>query len=672
MNGRVIQGFFVGGRPRASVPLAQPKAVLQPPGPPAPAFVALATLVQARGRGDSFQVDPAQLGLVSGGGRMLPDAVRGRMEAALGADFTNVRIHVGPQAERIGAVAFTTGSDIYFAPGRFQPDTVQGQQLLGHELVHVVQQRAGRVRNPTGAGAAVVQDHLLEAEADRLGHRAATGSGATVQRVRATPAASLPGRAAARSFGLGPVPRPSVVQRAGDKVAFVAGTPAVETDKQLATRIGAIVAIEGQRKKGYKDQIEARKDLAIVSANRLDFADRKDARVKVLHQFHDEYTLSGWSVKNIVAQVRSELKAQVTVTMNSYNTCTMTSKATHAVLYSIVGGADRFGPETDGIYVKAGSTKEYVRDSAGLYVSRFVVRGCSRDQMQQLFTYKAISPRNTTLVIGNQKNKYNFGIRDKTDLISQSERAFLQQRDGSGGDQRMLSTTRNMTRKIFSNHGETFTDHAVIKIDLSKIPRAKIVDVHLEASHQYKTSLPNIEFNNSAGKELELYKYSAEKNREILLDEIPLAAVTQITVEEGVISMIEAKARYDLIFIAQEEQRKKLEEKAKQEEIKRKMLEEKARQEEEERRLAKVATKTKHVEQKKKLESLPDINTDKAADLVGDVAEKLGLKKKFNRETLIVAIADYASDKGIDLRSAQLGTKERNGIKSLYDQYMLT
>jgi hypothetical protein len=103
----------------------------------------------------------------------LPDAVRGKMEAALGADFANVRVHVGPQPERVGAIAFTIGSDIYFAPGRYQPETIEGQQLLGHELAHVVQQRAGRVRNPLGSGLAVVQDHALEAEADRMGQRAA-------------------------------------------------------------------------------------------------------------------------------------------------------------------------------------------------------------------------------------------------------------------------------------------------------------------------------------------------------------------------------------------------------------------------------------------------------------------------------------------------------------------
>jgi ribosomal protein S18 acetylase RimI-like enzyme len=173
MMGKVIQGFFVGGRARSPTPVPQPKAMPRPPGPPVPAFAGRPPMAQACGSDGSFQIDPGQLGLASGGGRPLPDAVRDKMEAALGADFSNVRVHVGPQAERIGAVAFTMGTDIYFAPGRFQPDTLQGRQLLGHELAHVVQQRQGRVRNPKGAGVAVVQDRALESEADRLGHRAA-------------------------------------------------------------------------------------------------------------------------------------------------------------------------------------------------------------------------------------------------------------------------------------------------------------------------------------------------------------------------------------------------------------------------------------------------------------------------------------------------------------------
>jgi hypothetical protein len=124
---------------------------------------------KADGASDAFLVNLPP----SHGGQPMPDAVRAKMESALGADFSDVRIHIGPQASSIGALAFTRGSDIYFAPGQYNPSSVQGQQILGHELQHVVQQRQGRVSNPFGAGVAVVQDRNLEAEADRMGWRAA-------------------------------------------------------------------------------------------------------------------------------------------------------------------------------------------------------------------------------------------------------------------------------------------------------------------------------------------------------------------------------------------------------------------------------------------------------------------------------------------------------------------
>jgi ribosomal protein S18 acetylase RimI-like enzyme len=166
----VPPSIAIAARPPARPPVA---FAARRSGPPVPAFAGQPAAVQRHNTGGAFAVDAGPLGLASGGGKSLPEAVRGKMEAALRADFSNVRVHVGPQAERIGAIAFTTGNDIYFAPGRYQPDTIQGQQLLGHELAHVVQQRAGRVRNRLSSGLAVVQDHALEAEADRLGRRAA-------------------------------------------------------------------------------------------------------------------------------------------------------------------------------------------------------------------------------------------------------------------------------------------------------------------------------------------------------------------------------------------------------------------------------------------------------------------------------------------------------------------
>lgn len=110
----------------------------------------------------------------SGGGGGLPDGVRTRMESVLKADFSDVNIHVGSQASDVGALAYTQGNDIHFAPGQYNPESPKGQELLGHELTHVVQQRQGRVK-PTGSvgGMPLNDDRSLESEADRMGSKAA-------------------------------------------------------------------------------------------------------------------------------------------------------------------------------------------------------------------------------------------------------------------------------------------------------------------------------------------------------------------------------------------------------------------------------------------------------------------------------------------------------------------
>jgi len=157
----IIQGLFVGGAPRTAVRLRQAS-----PARPA--------VAQARGANQIIPLEPGRLNLGGSVGQPLPETVRRTMEHLFNADFSDVRIHSGPQAHAIGAIAFTVGSSIYFAPGQYAPETPHGHQLLGHELTHVVQQRAGRVRNPHASGLTVVQDHALEAEADRMGARAAS------------------------------------------------------------------------------------------------------------------------------------------------------------------------------------------------------------------------------------------------------------------------------------------------------------------------------------------------------------------------------------------------------------------------------------------------------------------------------------------------------------------
>ncbi|MDP2329040.1 MAG: DUF4157 domain-containing protein [Dehalococcoidia bacterium] len=83
-----------------------------------------------------------------GGGRGIPENVRGKMESSFGADFSNVRVHSDGESQslnkKVGAKAFTTGSDIFFGKSGFNPASSSGQELLAHELTHVVQQGAAR------------------------------------------------------------------------------------------------------------------------------------------------------------------------------------------------------------------------------------------------------------------------------------------------------------------------------------------------------------------------------------------------------------------------------------------------------------------------------------------------------------------------------------------------
>lgn len=79
-----------------------------------------------------------------GSGQALPDNVKGQMEAGFGTDFSGVKIHTGPKSDDLNksmsARAFTTGSDIFFANGEYNPGSKGGQETLAHELTHVVQQ----------------------------------------------------------------------------------------------------------------------------------------------------------------------------------------------------------------------------------------------------------------------------------------------------------------------------------------------------------------------------------------------------------------------------------------------------------------------------------------------------------------------------------------------------
>ncbi|NES82756.1 MAG: DUF4157 domain-containing protein [Moorea sp. SIO2B7] len=87
------------------------------------------------------------LNRAKGGGSPLDHAFRAKVEPAMGADFSGVKVHTDNDADQLSksiqAKAFTTGNDIFFKKGEYEPGSQKGQELLAHELTHVVQQSSG-------------------------------------------------------------------------------------------------------------------------------------------------------------------------------------------------------------------------------------------------------------------------------------------------------------------------------------------------------------------------------------------------------------------------------------------------------------------------------------------------------------------------------------------------
>ncbi len=92
-------------------------------------------------------------------------------------NFSNVNIKKdSQQATDVGALALTQGDSVHFAPGQFKPETKKGQELIGHEFAHVVQQREGKVKANKQIGKFPINDNKdLEKQADEQGKKAADG-----------------------------------------------------------------------------------------------------------------------------------------------------------------------------------------------------------------------------------------------------------------------------------------------------------------------------------------------------------------------------------------------------------------------------------------------------------------------------------------------------------------
>lgn len=110
----------------------------------------------------------------SGSGSTLDEGVQQHLEQHLGADLSSVRIHTDGEADQlsrsVNAIAFTTGQDIFFSAGSYNPASTEGQHLIAHEVVHTVQQATGAVAGtPTVGGVSISNpSDPVEQEAERI------------------------------------------------------------------------------------------------------------------------------------------------------------------------------------------------------------------------------------------------------------------------------------------------------------------------------------------------------------------------------------------------------------------------------------------------------------------------------------------------------------------------
>ena len=133
--------------------------------------------------GDGLRYTSPVLAVVGkGGGQPLDPTARADMEARLGSDFSDVRIHTSDtaagSAAAISAKAYTVGNNVVFGQGSFDPASHQGRHRLAHELVHVQQQREGPVSGTDGGGGVKISDPAdsFEQEAEATAARVVTSA----------------------------------------------------------------------------------------------------------------------------------------------------------------------------------------------------------------------------------------------------------------------------------------------------------------------------------------------------------------------------------------------------------------------------------------------------------------------------------------------------------------
>lgn len=191
-----------------------------------------------------------------GGGQPLEAGLQRQMGQAMGADFSGVKVHTDGQADQLNrsiqAKAFTTKQDVFFRQGAYNPGSQDGQELIAHELTHVVQQNGGAVQRTPSIQAAFEDAYLNDtAQLHNIDPQSGKDKG-TISGGKKFKTGDLIKADSAQSLGSGAW----LSAQAGGKMGYVRATkvvfksslaapsdPSFETDKaeqgqEIADRVG--------------------------------------------------------------------------------------------------------------------------------------------------------------------------------------------------------------------------------------------------------------------------------------------------------------------------------------------------------------------------------------------------------------------------------------------------
>lgn len=206
-------------------------------------------------------------------GRPLDGATRTLMQDRFARDFSQVRVHDGARAaasaQALRADAFSLGSHIAFAAGRYAPQSGGGQQLLAHELAHVAQQEhapaTGSLRlGSTGDAAETAADQAASAVGQGLAVPAQSRSEAGV--LRRAPCGQYPAGSLLAMRPCTPVSDADINRSSGERELITSVEPLIRNNPKLMRLVAAYraqAAIHGSA----QVQIALPADTKVSSAN---------------------------------------------------------------------------------------------------------------------------------------------------------------------------------------------------------------------------------------------------------------------------------------------------------------------------------------------------------------------------------------------------------------------